>query len=111
MAQRTRIEIDFVSDLSGLDLGAEGQTVTFGFMGVQYEIDLSPSEAEEFHTVMDRYISNGRRVGGRRTSGSASSRKEDLTKMREWARANGYQVADRGRISREIRDAYANANG
>jgi hypothetical protein len=30
----------------------------------------------------------------------------DLATIREWARAKGYQVADRGRISANIMDEY-----
>jgi hypothetical protein len=33
-----------------------------------------------------------------------------VSEIREWARANGYQVSDRGRISTEIQEAYAKAN-
>jgi len=30
--------------------------------------------------------------------------------VREWARANGHQVSDRGRISAEVQDAYDKAH-
>ena len=31
---------------------------------------------------------------------------EDVGAIREWARENGYEVAERGRIPAEIKDAY-----
>jgi hypothetical protein len=33
-----------------------------------------------------------------------------LAKIREWARANGHQVSDRGRISIAVQEAYHAAN-
>ncbi|WP_343899264.1 Lsr2 family DNA-binding protein [Microbacterium oxydans] len=31
-----------------------------------------------------------------------------LEEIRKWARENGYEVADKGRISREVKIAFAN---
>ncbi|MFG1892132.1 histone-like nucleoid-structuring protein Lsr2 [Micromonospora sp. NPDC049051] len=54
------------------------------------------------------------RSTGRRDSAASPSRNrragaDDRAKIRAWALANGYQVKDRGRLSREIREAYAAA--
>lgn len=102
----------FVSDLSGQELGEDGQTVKFGFLGVEYEIDLSQEEADEFAGVMERYVGSGRRVAGRRQRGSATAggRAGDLASIRSWAKENGYQVSSRGRISQEVVDAYQAAH-
>jgi hypothetical protein len=37
--------------------------------------------------------------------------KTEAQKIREWARLNGHQVGERGRISETVRAAYAAANG
>jgi hypothetical protein len=37
--------------------------------------------------------------------------REQTAAMREWARANGYDVSSRGRIPTEIQDAYHKARG
>lgn len=109
MAQR--FQTLFVSDLSGEDLGEDGETVTFNIKGVDYEIDLSSQEVAGFDEAVAMYIEHGRRVGGRRQS-SPSNRtkntgaKEDLNVIREWARTSGHQVSDRGRISKKVLDAY-----
>ncbi|GGK63525.1 histone-like nucleoid-structuring protein Lsr2 [Ornithinimicrobium pekingense] len=99
-----------VSDLTGKELGEDGQTVKFGFLGADYEIDLSQQEADEFANVIQKYTDAARRVGGRRQSGgsrgSAPTDRAQLRKMREWANENGYKVSSRGRISQEIQDAY-----
>ena len=112
MAQK--VQTVLVSDLTGKELGEDGQTVKFGFLGAEYEIDLSQREAEEFANVIQKYTDAARRVGGRRQSGSsrgsAPTDREQLRKIRQWANENGYKVSTRGRISQEIQDAYHAAN-
>lgn len=112
MAQK--VQTILVSDISGKELGDDGQTVKFGFLGVDYEMDVSQAEADEFARAMDKYTSVARRVGGRRQtagrSGGTGADREQLRKMREWAKENGYKVSSRGRISQEIQDAYHAAN-
>lgn len=55
--------------------------------------------------------SGSRRGGRKRTAQRPSSRGrrskgDDSALVREWAKANGFQVADRGRISEAVRNAY-----
>jgi hypothetical protein len=97
--------------------GTEGaQTFSFSLDGAEYEIDLVEKNAEKLRKALERYIEQGRRVGGRRTSGRRSSRitsnASDITPkdIREWANANGYEVPNRGRIPGSIREAYEAAN-
>ncbi|WP_435200267.1 histone-like nucleoid-structuring protein Lsr2 [Janibacter sp. GS2] len=111
MAQRVQIILE--DDLDG---GDASETVTFGLDGVTYEIDLNEKNASTLRETLAGYVGAGRRVSGRRSSGSSSSSRSrstsgELSKIREWARANGHQVSDRGRISQKVRDAYAKANG
>jgi hypothetical protein len=119
MAQRTVVRL--VSDLSGEELvEGEGRTIRFSYDGAEYTIDLTTEEAEQFDEVMADYIDAATVVGGRRSSsrrsrrGSSSSggsSKEELGNIRAWARANGYEISDRGRIRAEIVEAYHAANG
>jgi len=51
-----------------------------------------------------RAPSRGRKAAA--TSGDGASAKE----IRDWARENGYDVPERGRVSADVRDAYANAH-
>ncbi len=109
MAQR--VQMLFVSDLSGDDLGESGETVKFGYKGAEYEIDLSEKEVAGFDKAIALYIEHSRKIGGRRQSGSQSSAsKEDLNKIRGWAKANDHQVSERGRIAQTVKDAYYAAN-
>jgi nucleoid-associated protein Lsr2 len=95
-------------DLDGSDAS---QTVTFGLDQVSYEIDLSDENASKLRDALSGYVSHARKVrgsrDGRRRSSRSGSGEADLTTIREWARGQGLNVSDRGRISKEIRDAYA----
>lgn len=119
MAQKVRVEV-----LDDLDGGEAAETVTFGLDGVSYEIDLSAENAEALRGEFERFVQAARRVGGRRvkvalgqstaetTSSSGPARgnsREYNQQVREWAAANGYEVAERGRLSSELIEAYETA--
>jgi hypothetical protein len=99
MASKTITEL--VDDIDG---GQAAETVSFGLDGVGYEIDLSDKNAAKLRKVLDQYVTAARRVGGRRKRPASSDYTADV---RAWAQKNGYEIAERGRISKEIRDAYA----
>ena len=40
----------------------------------------------------------------------AGSSRSSAGDIREWAKANGFEVSERGRISSEVREAYASAH-
>lgn len=110
MAKQTIITL--VDDISGesIDDGA-GRTVTFAIDGAQYEIDLSTAHIEELQAAVQPYISAGRRVSSSRRQTSSAPRRsgrasQDLQAIRDWANANGYTVASRGRIPADVLDAY-----
>lgn len=53
------------------------------------------------------WVSHARRTGGRKTTGRAAKGPgSDANAVRAWARAQGLEVSDRGRVSAEIRKAY-----
>lgn len=108
MARKTFVEL--IDDIDG---SKADETVTFSLDGVGYEIDLTADNAQKLRDELGTWISTARRVSGRRTTRSASSSSsssEETARMRVWARENGYQVSDRGRISGEIRSAYQAAH-
>lgn len=111
MAQR--VQVILVDDMSG---GEASETIEFGLDGVTYEIDLSDENASRLRNDLASWIGLARRAGGRRQTrrrggnSTAGAGKEELAKMREWGRANGHQVSDRGRVSQEVQDAYAAAH-
>jgi len=87
-----------------IDGGDADETVTFSFKGTQYEIDLSKKNVDKMVKALQPYTSPARKSGGRTTSSGAD--RDQLAKIREWARANGHQVSDRGRISAAVQGAY-----
>lgn len=105
MAQK--INVTLVDDIDGTEAS---ETVTFGLDGVGYEIDLSSENAEIMRNDFATWVGAARRVGGRKKNAAAAKRRDDLDAIREWARANGYSVSDRGRIKAEVIDAYDNRN-
>ena len=118
MAQRVNVVL--VDDIDGTDAV---ETVTFALDGVEYEIDLSEDNANKLREQLGVYIGHARRTGGRRRSGggqgeSKASRSKNngttdgpsASEIREWARSNGFEVPDRGRVSSEVREAYAKAH-
>ena len=112
MAQQ--FQVQYIDDLDGSDLGSVANTISFAFDGKEYSIDLSDDNAAQFREVMAPYVENGHRVTGtkarpaRKAAGRSAS--GDTKAIRDWARNNGYEVSDRGRIPANIMDAYAAAN-
>jgi hypothetical protein len=47
---------------------------------------------------------------GRKQNGATVTVDSEAGKIREWAKSNGYEIGERGRISQEIREAYAKSN-
>jgi hypothetical protein len=99
-----KIQILFIDDLDGS--AAEG-TVRFGLDGTEYEIDLNAEHAKNMREALARYVNAGRRVGGSaRKPARGSSRRPanglNTTEVREWARAQGIEVKDRGRVPADL---------
>lgn len=104
MARKTQVIL--TDDVDGSEAS---QAVSFGLDGVAYEIDLNEVHAEQLREQFENWISSGRRVGGRRAAGSrraASGDPERTARIREWARENGHEVSDRGRIAGSVIEAY-----
>jgi len=102
MAQQ--IQTLFIDDLDGSD--AEG-TFRFGLDGSEYEIDLNAKHAQELRDALARYVGAARRVGGgarqpARGGRRASASGLNTSEVREWARAQGIEVKDRGRVPAEV---------
>lgn len=108
MAQKVRVYL--IDDIDGSDAA---ETVSFSVDGVSYEIDLNEQHAQELRNAFGTWVSHARRATGsvsaRRGRKSSASR-SDASAIRAWARENGYEVSDRGRVSAHIREAYEQRN-
>jgi hypothetical protein len=109
MAQK--IQTLFIDDIDGGE--AEG-TVRFGIDGSEYEIDLSATHAEQLHAALRKYIEHARKVGGaarraaRGRRGSAANA-IDTSAVRAWAREQGIEIKDRGRVPADVVAKYREA--
>ncbi|WP_127476074.1 histone-like nucleoid-structuring protein Lsr2 [Microbacterium sulfonylureivorans] len=115
-----RIVHQLVDDLDGtiLEVG-EGETVLFSLDGVAYEIDLTDVNAAALRDALAPFVAAGRSVSSSSRSGgggSAAARKrrrsgqQDFSAVREWAKANGHQVSERGRVPASVLEAYEAAH-
>ena len=114
MAQK--VEVVLTCDLDDGDVAAV-DTISFGYDGVGYEFELCQSHLDEFHRVMQGFVGAARRSGSgaRRNAGGggraprAAGNPSELAQVREWARTNGFEVSDRGRIPAQVREAFDRA--
>ena len=111
MAQK--VQTLFIDDLDGSE--AEG-TVRFGLDGAEYEIDLNAEHAQALRDALARYVGAARRAGGgtrRPARGKRRARADgvDSTEVREWAKAQGIEVKDRGRVPAELVVKFKAATG
>lgn len=106
MAQITKL----VDDLDGTD--AE-MTLAFGLDGTEYAIDLNDKNYEEYRALLELLASKGRvvtrepvKVKRTLSTGKKTSVVGKTQEMREWLRANGHAVSDRGRVPTHLVDLY-----
>ena len=110
MAQR--VQYMLVDDIDGSEAA---ETVSFSLDGVSYEVDLNAANAKKLRDALASWVGHARRSGGRKSSrkvgAGGGQRRGDLGAVRDWARKNGHQVSDRGRISAGILAAFDKAHG
>ena len=114
MAKKTLI----VDDLTG-EAGARTRHLRFD--GVDYEIDLTDASFADLRSALKPYLRAARQVGGPVVAGSRRGRPSgssnggrtgapsDAAAIRAWARSAGVPVTDRGRVSADVRAAWAAA--
>ena len=111
MAQK--IQTLFIDDLDG---STAGGTVRFGLDGADYEIDLNEEHAKELREALARYVGAARRANGAARRPARTGRRPaasglNTTEVREWAKAQGIEVIDRGRVPAELVVKFKAATG
>jgi hypothetical protein len=118
MAQKTIVTL--VDDLTGEE-AEKISTVEFALDGVTYELDLTDENSTKLHDTLSQYAKAGRKIGrqprssprpGRvikSTGGAAGYNRETLKSIREWAKKNGHNVSDRGRLPADVVQAWQTA--
>jgi len=100
MAQRTQVV--FTDDLDGSQ--AVG-TVKFGLAGISYEIDLSKKNADKLAKALEPYIVAARKASSastRRPAKTARPSDPAPADVRAWAKSEGIEVRDKGRVPAEL---------
>jgi hypothetical protein len=116
MAQR--VQTVLISDLSGDEVEAGLTSVSFGYQGVDYVIDLTSKEAAGFDKAIAMYVEHARKVprgtrrsssggsGGAGASGTSHSHAERIGNVKRWAADQGLDYPKRGRLPKSLVDAY-----
>ncbi|HEV2639777.1 MAG TPA: Lsr2 family protein [Actinocrinis sp.] len=111
MAQYTVVHMK--DDLDGSEAQ---QTIYFSLDNKDYVIDLNDKNAEALRTQLTRYIEAGRKhdavaqAAKPRRAARGAAAAVDPAVVREWARENGHEVSDRGRVSLNLIKAYHEAH-
>ncbi|MFE9570382.1 Lsr2 family protein [Streptomyces sp. NPDC006692] len=110
MAQK--IVTIYTDDLTGEE-SAEAATHQVVIDGVAYEVDLGPDSYDKLMEAVGPFLKVGRRIRGSRAK-AASPRQaagaSDTAAIRAWAKENGHNINERGRVPADIREAYEKAH-
>jgi hypothetical protein len=111
MAQK--VEVILVDDIDGSEAT---ETVRFGLDRTSYEIDLNAANAAALRNALARFTGAGRKAGRTSRTAAANGRKAtdadlDKAEVRNWARANGVKVNERGRVPDAVVARYRAAHG
>lgn len=115
-----RVIHQLIDDIDGSEAT---DTIHFGLDGIQYEIDLSEGNAVKLRDALGKYVGAGSRVG--RMGGPGGHRatvtrrqgppverhsREQLNAVREWARSQGIEISDRGRVPVDVMAKFEEAH-
>lgn len=108
MAQQKVVKL--IDDVDG---SKAVETVTFAIDGSHYEIDLNAKNASKLRGGLEQFVQAGRKVrpdtvhrARRRPGAGKAGGGSMLAEVRAWAKQNGYEVAERGRIAASVAAAY-----
>ncbi|GGL28452.1 histone-like nucleoid-structuring protein Lsr2 [Planomonospora parontospora] len=101
--------------IDDLDGGEANETVSFAIDGTSYEIDLSDVNAKKLRDSLSPFVASARRAGAlpsrrRRAAGTRALTREKSAEIRAWAKAQGRNVSERGRIASKIVEDYEAAH-
>lgn len=100
------------------------ETVRFGYEGKQYDIDLGVENRVRFAEFIEEFVEKAKEVtdekpktlrsvpasAPRAAGGRSAAATARTARIRDWARENGHEVKDGGRIKNDIIRAFEEAN-
>jgi hypothetical protein len=106
---------DQIKRVDDLDNSVEAaERIYFSVRGQDFQIDLTEEHAQQFDEALKKYVNAATKLesqpaipitrGRRRLTGGSG--RDDIAEIRKWAEANGYNVSPRGRIKKEVIEAY-----
>lgn len=96
--------VTLVDDIDGSEAK---NTISFSYLGTDYEIDLNTKHEKALRKALAAYIEKARKT--KTDSKKKTTPKIDNTGVREWARNNGWpDLSNYGRIPAEILTAFQN---
>lgn len=105
-----KVEVTLIDDIDGTPAS---RTVEFSIDGTAYEIDLSDANIKRLNDAVADFVDNARKLRGARRRGRAATPAATGVKpqdVRKWAEEHGMEVSARGRIPRDVLEAYHAAN-
>lgn len=111
MARREIVVLQ--DDLDGSE--KDVRVVKFGFEGVNYEIDLRPSNFDKLAQALAPYVAVARKDQATRRSSGPAARAKGLSaaeqrafnqRVRDWAKGQKQKVSERGRVPAKLIEAY-----
>jgi len=110
-------QVVYIDDIDGSE-GAE--EVAFTYKGESWAIDLGPASRERFDKAMAEFIEHARKgeavapatsthrkpPAGEGKRPNQAQNKEHTQAVRDWGRANGFDVSSRGRIPAALTEAF-----
>jgi hypothetical protein len=88
----------------------------FGLGGASYEVDVCGKHAQQVRDGLQPFVVHGRKTSAasssssRRRSGRAAAGRDQTAGVRAWAKDQGIQVNDRGRIPASVVKEYEAAH-
>jgi hypothetical protein len=109
MAQQ--VSVLLLCDLHGGDVEAV-ETISFGVGNSAYEIDVCAADAKELRSKLTPFIEHARRKtgGAARRPGRRAADRAHTAEIRSWAKEQGYQISERGRIPASVAAEYEQAH-
>lgn len=110
MARNVEIvrNVTVVDDIDGTELPANTQDTVLVLNGKKVTLTLSDANVAKLEKAVQKYFDNGVvTTASARPATAKNAGDADLTaEIRNWAQNNGHTVADRGRISQAVKDAF-----
>ncbi|RRD45837.1 Lsr2 family protein [Tessaracoccus sp. OH4464_COT-324] len=104
-----KVEVTMIDDIDGT---SPASTVEFAYEGASYEIDLSEQNKAKLAEALAPFVAVARKTqtARRRVKKVQNVGQVDPALVRQWAPSAGFQVSPRGRVPREVIDAYLAAH-